>query len=90
MLEEREVYTAIRNMAEKVGMLAEVIVPTVLKNKYTAWLEHIALHYKVGDCSKVLESIRGVGKNKVVTAVAAFNVAEYIVAHNGPVAVAKR
>ena len=68
-------------------MLAEVIVLAVFKDKDTTAFQHIALHYKVGDCSKVLESIRGVGKNKAVAAVATFNVTEYVVSYKIPIVV---
>ena len=52
MLKEREVYASISYVTYKAGMLLEIVVLAMLKDKETALLQHVALHYKLGNVGK--------------------------------------
>jgi len=69
-------------MLDEAWMLGEIIVLAMLEYEYSALLEQtllrIAAQYEVRDIRKVRQSVRRIGKDDVVLALAALQESEHI------------
>ena len=83
-LKETEVHATVGNMSEETGMLTEIIVLAMLKDKHTALIQQIAVQHKVRNCLELFKGIWRVGKNKVIGRRTAAYITEDIVTHNNP------
>lgn len=68
-------------MLNEVGMLREIVVLAVLKDKDALLLQQILLKNEIGDARQILQGIRGIGKDEVELLMTTLQKAKYIAAN---------